>query len=444
MLERSSAATPSAPLAYRRFFIAAIAVVLSVGAAWGAWLLLRIGASGRFAGASLHQINAHGHAQVFGWVGLFVMGFAYQMFPALWQRRLAAPACLPFVFGAMLTGIAIRTVAMAAVGASWAVPGVMMGGALEIGAIALFVAQLALTWRASFARNQPYLRYVGTALAFFVIQAVFDVWHTRGTMIASDRSSLIWQVATYQAVLRDLQIHGFALLMVLGVSMRVLPRFFGVPEVTARRAALAWRLIVGGILGEVTLFLLYRFTGRHVIAAGLLVPWMMLAGGALSLTAVFRPWRPFPRADRSAKFVRAAYLWLLASFALLLLLPVFQAATHTPFSHAYYGSIRHAITVGFVSQMILGIAAFVVPGLRRVPRAGLPPLWGPFVLLNVGCFLRVTLQALTDVHRVFFAFVGVSGILELGALAWWGTYLVRLMVTRPARAPEPGAAAVAA
>jgi hypothetical protein len=127
--------------------------------------------------------------------------------------------------------------------------------------------------------------------------------------------------------------------------------------------------------------------------------------------------------------VRAAYLWLAASFALLLLLPVYQALTHTPFSHAYYGSIRHAITVGFVSQMIVGIAARVVPDLRRVPRGGLPSLVGPFALLNIGCFLRVTLQALTDVHRVFFALVGVSGILELSALAWWGTHVVRLMVT---------------
>jgi hypothetical protein len=49
---------------------------------------------------------------------------------------------------------------------------------------------------------------------------------------------------------------------------------------------------------------------------------------------------------------------------------VYLAATHTPFSHAYYGSIRHAITVGFASQMIMGVAAYVVPALRGVPRQG--------------------------------------------------------------------------
>jgi len=443
----SIGAAPAASKPYRYFFIAGIAVVLTVGAAWGAWLLLQIAAAGRFTGASLFQVNAHGHAQVFGWVGLFVMGFGYQMFPALWQRRLLAPRLVPAVFAAMLAGVAIRTVAMAAVGARWAVPAVVAGGALEIAAITAFAVQLGLTWRASFARRQPYLRYVAAALAFFVAQAMFCVWHTLNTLTAVDRRALIWSVATYQAVLRDLQIHGFVLLMVLGVSIQILPRFYGVPEVSSRRARLAWGLILGGVVGEVVLFLLYRFTGRHVLAATLMVPWSMLAVGALSIGAAFRPWRAFPgpRPERTAKFVRAAYLWLAASFALLLLMPVFLAATHAPFSHAYYGSIRHAITVGFASQMIMGIAAYVVPALRGVPRQGLPSLVGPFALVNIGCFLRVTLQALTDIHRVFFALVGVSGLLELTALAWWGTHLVRMMVTTAsARRSEDQAHAIAA
>jgi hypothetical protein len=421
---------PERSTPYRSFFTAAIAVALTVGAGWGVMLLWQIGFARRFTGVSIHQVNAHGHAQVFGWVGLFVMGFAYQMFPALWQRRLAAPRLVPPLLATMLVGLVVRTVAMATPEAGWAVPAVVAGGALEIAAIAAFVAQLAVTWRRSLARREPYLRFVGAALVFFLVQAIFCVWHSLSAMRAPDRDALLWQVATYQAVLRDLQIHGFALFMILGVSMRVLPRFFGVPELDERRARRAWWLLVGGVIGETTLFLLYRFTGLHVLAAALLVPWGMLAWGALSVAAVFRPWRPFPRPDRAAKFVRSAYLWLTASFALLLLLPVYQAVLHLRFSHAYYGSIRHAITVGFASQMIMGIAAYVVPTLRRQDRAALPDLTGPFLLVNLGCFLRVTLQALTDVHPAFFAVVGISGVLELTALGWWGGHLVRLMFGR--------------
>src|SRR5262245_25019666 len=74
---------------YRPFFRAGIVMVLTLGAAWGAYLLLRIGLSGSFRAAGLHEVNAHGHAQIFGWVGLFVMGFAYQAFPRFKHTSLA-------------------------------------------------------------------------------------------------------------------------------------------------------------------------------------------------------------------------------------------------------------------------------------------------------------------------------------------------------------------
>src|SRR5262249_56462183 len=90
---------------YRPFFKAGIAVVLTLGAAWGAYLLLRIGLTGRFAAAGLHDVNAHGHAQIFGWVGLFVMGFAYQAFPRFKQTTLAAPCLARVSLGLMVTGL---------------------------------------------------------------------------------------------------------------------------------------------------------------------------------------------------------------------------------------------------------------------------------------------------------------------------------------------------
>ena len=76
---------------YRPFFRAGIAVVLTLGAAWGVILLLRIAWSGSFTAATLQEVNAHGHAQIFGWVGLFVMGFALQAFPRFKHTSLAHP-----------------------------------------------------------------------------------------------------------------------------------------------------------------------------------------------------------------------------------------------------------------------------------------------------------------------------------------------------------------
>ena len=48
----------------------------------------------------------------------------------------------------------------------------------------LRMERLGLTWRASLTRNQPYLRFIGAALVFFVVQAVFSLWHGFNTMTA--------------------------------------------------------------------------------------------------------------------------------------------------------------------------------------------------------------------------------------------------------------------
>jgi hypothetical protein len=54
-------------------------------------------------------------------------------------------------------------------------------------------------------------------------------------------------------------------------------------------------------------------------------------------------------------------------------------------------------------------------------------MWGPFALVNLGCFLRVSMQTLTDWNPAFYSVIGVSGTLEVFGLAWWGTGLIRIM-----------------
>jgi hypothetical protein len=96
---RSAATSPSpsvspgtsADAIYRPFFKAGIVIALTLGAVWGAYLLLKIAYTGTFHAAGLHEVNAHGHAQIFGWVGLFVMGFAYQAFPRFKHTNLSHP-----------------------------------------------------------------------------------------------------------------------------------------------------------------------------------------------------------------------------------------------------------------------------------------------------------------------------------------------------------------
>lgn len=435
-------AAQPADVIYRRFFLAGIAVVLTLGASWGAWLLGRMAWSGTFRAAGLHEINAHGHAQIFGWVGLFVMGFAYQAFPRFKHTDLRWPVLAFASWWLMLGGLVTRAVLepFAALHPTW-VGVILLAGAAEIVAVALFVGVLVGTWHRSGKPLAPYDWYIVSALGWFFIQAVCDTVYLAATLLTVGPEKLN-VVATWQAPLRDLQIHGFALLMILGVSQRLLHHVYGLPAANARASLWALPVLNLAVLGEASGLILMRMAGPAWAA--------LWYGSVVVLTATVAglvvQWRVFSAAaepDRSLKFIRAAYIWLLISLAMLVFLPVYQRivlptfapdrAAAAGFSHAFYGATRHAITVGFISLMIVGVAARVVPTLNGIDSAILPALWLPFVLIDLGCSLRVAGQVATDFSDTVFPLVGISGVLEVTGLAVWGVHLARIMTGRYAR-----------
>lgn len=440
---------------YRPFFKAGIAVILTLGAVWGAYLLLRIGFTGSFTSVGLHEVNAHGHAQIFGWVGLFVMGFAYQAFPRFKHTTLSHPRLAYASWGLMLAGLVVRSLAEPfAEGAYLLGAAAVAAGLLEVVAIGLFVGVMATTFRASGKPPAVYDYYIFSALAWFVIQAVYETVYLTATLTPWDRVHLLNLVATWQGALRELQIHGFATLMILGVSQRIFHNFYGLPAPSNRVSLTALVCLNAAVIGEVFGLILMRTSG-HAWAALWYASVLLLAGATLALVANWRIWVPPEESDRSLKFLRAAYVWLVVSLAMLVALPAYQylllpwlagdgAAAQLGFSHAYYGAIRHAITVGFISLMIVGVAAKVVPTLNGVDVRTLAPLWLPFLLINAGCALRVVGQSLTDFTPAAFPFAGVSGLLEVLGLTVWGVHLWAIMAGRarlrpPAEANEPHA-----
>jgi hypothetical protein len=434
---------------YRPFFKAGIAVVLTLGAVWGAYLLLRIAFAGRFDEVGLHEVNAHGHAQIFGWVGLFVMGFAYQAFPRFKHTSLAWPRLAFFSWGAMLAGIIGRSVFEPWVtDAPWTRLPALVGSLFEVLAVCLFVGIILKTWRRSGKPMAVYDYYILSALIWFVIQAIYDAAYFAGTAWTADREALLDLVAGWQGSLREIQIHGFALLMILGVSQRIFPHFYGMAAPSARQAVIGLIVLNVAVIGVSTGLVLMHY-GGHAWAALWYASVLLLAGTVVTLVRGWHVFAATEESDRSLKFLRAAYVWLFLSLSMLILLPVYQyglltwlapesASARLGFSHAYYGAIRHAITVGFISLMIVGVAAKVVPTLNGVDVRALSQLWAPFVLLNFGCALRFTSQTATDFTSSAFPFAGVSGVLEVSGLALWGVHLWLIMMGRaPARATVP-------
>lgn len=446
--------TPAAPAAeladtlYRPFFKAGIAVVLTLGAAWGAYLLARIALAGSFTAAGVQAINAHGHAQIFGWVGLFVMGFAYQAFPRFKHTTLVHPRLALATLWLLLAGLVGRSAGqMLAAEHAWVWWLTVTASACEIAAVTIFAWLIVVTWRRSGKPLAFYEYYILAALGWFLAQTIYESVYL--TVTSSARGAeLVGLVSTWQAPLRDMQIHGFALLIILGVSQRLFHHFYGLPIANSRLSLCILAVLNAAVVGEV-IGLMQMKTAGHAWAALWYGSVLALAGATAVLVKSWRIFSPAEDGDRSLKFLRAAYVWLFISLTMLVALPAYQygllaalapesAAARLGFSHAYYGAARHAITVGFVSLMIVGVAAKVVPTLNGISPASLTALWPTFVLINCGCALRVCGQTLTDFSSHAYAFAGVSGTLEVTGLAVWGWHLWRVMSGK-ATAPAGGA-----
>ncbi len=444
------------PLAtiHEPFFRGGILITLTLGAAWGAYLLWQIAGSGSFTAVSIFDVNAHGYAQIFGWLGLFVMGATYAMLPRHMGTTLAWPKLASASLWLLLGGLIGRSLLEPFAAGQPAVTLLAAGATLAgVAAIGLFAAVVGATIYRGPARLTAADGFVLAAVAWFILQAVWDLAYFVAVATAVDREHLLHLVATWQAPLREVQIHGFAMLMVLGVSQRLLPAVYGyrpVPRGTSLGALAALNLAVIAVTAG---FLLMQIASRAY--AGLWYAGVVLMAAAAGiLVRRLGVFTTPAQSDPSLKLIRAAYAWLLISLAMLVLLPVYQLgllrllvpeseAARMGFSHAYYGAIRHAVTVGFLSQMILGVAPLLVArwrGLRASRRSG---LWVPFLLLNAGCTLRVAGQTLTDFFPAAFAPTGISGVVELAALAVWGLHLWRMMAAEPAAAATSARAAPA-
>jgi hypothetical protein len=126
-------------------------------------------------------------------------------------------------------------------------------------------------------------------------------------------------------------------------------------------------------------------------------------------------------AGRSTKFIRAAFAWLAVAAVLLAVEPRYTSV-------AFHSAARHAVAIGFLSMLIIGVSSKVVPILRGLDLDGLPALWTPFVLVNAGNILRVAGQALDDVvPAVTRPAIAASAPLVYAGFAVWGVHLWSLL-----------------
>jgi NnrS protein len=423
---------------YRRFFRAGIVIVLTVGCLWGAINLLQIALGGSFLQLRLlPAIHAHAHAMVFGWVGMFVMGFAYQSFPRFKNTTLWRPGLANLSFYLLAAGIVTGMAAEMLIGSVPALALSAFSAAVEVTAVVLFMLVLYRTARQSIEPHNLYEKFIASSFLWLFLGTVLHAVFFFAKATAHGEHNLIMRIALIDGPLRDIQFLGFAGLIIAGVSQRFVPQVYGLTRPARDRQNLIFWLMNGSLVLNIVCYVLLLTTQGLYFAIGLELAYLLMLAWAVLLARQLGIFTTPSQPDRTFKFIRAAYVWLIIACGMMPLFPLYGVLTHQVFAHTYMGSYRHAFAVGFISMMILGFSSRVVPILAGMDSKQMNSLWAPFLLFNLGCGGRVLLQILTDFSpKIAYPLVGFTGFIELTALLWWGIELWRTMDAAPANRPK--------
>jgi hypothetical protein len=217
---------------------------------------------------------------------------------------------------------------------------------------------------------------------------------------------------------------GFLVPFVWGFSAKWMSVFLGLKPL--RQKVLVFAVVVN-LLGVIL----------AVVGAILLASGLFLLGASLAIVAL----RMFEASVKEAKtrgvhssfpfFVRMAYGWLLVAAALGL------AAVRWDNSGGIWGASRHALTVGFISVMILSVGQRILPAF-----AGMRLLWstklmfGALALVTLGCTLRVSCEVIAYQGYANWAWsvLPVSALCELGGLTIYAANILGTFVLVPSHA----------
>lgn len=384
-------------------------------------------------------VQAHGHLQLVGFAGLFVVGIAYHVLPRfknteLRLRQLTLPSIALLALGVVL-GAASQPWADGSVAGSLFV----VSAAVELAGAMLFASVLAATLRGTQRKN--YDRYLFAGAVWFVAASLAHLVVVVETV--ADGVAVI--SAGRNGPLLEMYLLGFIMMFVLGVSIRVLPHFLRLRPPSMRYFAPALALFNGALAVRIASGWTeaYADWSRPDWLAALTV-YAMAAAVAVFIAAL-NVHLPAVRDESSGRpgpherLIRFAYVWLVVAFAI----EVWYATKglgggfRPDFLEA--GATRHALALGFVTQMIFGV------GSRALPVFAGKKLYSPrlvdatWVLINLAAVMRVG-------HAVFpwgsttfrFDHIAVAGAAGTLALAIFAFNIMRTV--RPPRRREPGPA----
>lgn len=408
------------------FVYTALAIALTGGFGLAAILVAALGFQQPLGTWWVATVQAHGHAQLFGWVGLFVIGVGLYFLPRLRGTVLAHEDLAPWVLDLLTVGIVLRVTCQIllalvpgdgsqnALWADVARVGLASSAVLEDAATAIFIFLVTATFRrarplVADSPIRPVRPYLIVSLASFVFA---NILNSILSFTAAWQNSFVIPTLWDNALVTIL-IMGFIVPMTLVFAIRNLPLFMRLPFPPRQALFPILASYVTGVILRVLGEIIERPFGPTVLGTGLAATGLSLLAFIWTFDILLRrkqPWTvsrtpPPPGYVETRKPTRAHYpdygeygrfeLLILSAFVWLVSASVVSLANGISMigSGAFVvnpDAERHSLTLGYITLLISGMAVRMLPGFSGKRRVASPALvLATFWIGNLAAVLRV-------------------------------------------------------
>lgn len=415
---------------HHRFIYAALAITLSLGAGWGGYLLVAIGLSQNFVVVDAAHVIAHGEAQLWGFIGLFIVGIALRtVLKDAASDRLGQQACR--------AGWYFTLVSLAG-GLAWSLAPQRFT-AVGIGsAVMLFVLSSTLwvvQWRVAKSKwDATWARAIVMSGFWLVVWAIVTIY----LRVQAGEAGPAAYLDDDRNLIIKLAVFGFAMNSIYGFGQMLLPGLLRIGTPRLRAIEASFWLHNSGVL---LMFLASLAAAGSVgVLARVAEPMGAIAvfAGAVCYAAGQRGL--IGKRRRSTRLEQGhwlldvypplAFAWLIISLVMLAGGSLYASISGHALPHAFTGAVRHALTVGFMTTLILGVAQRLVPVLEhnvlKMPGWVAPILVG----IAVGNLTRVSSQLATLVFPIAYRVMPISAVLEWTALLLFTISMTKQMSRR--------------
>ncbi|MBX9571776.1 MAG: NnrS family protein [Candidatus Obscuribacterales bacterium] len=429
----SEPAKPNVPISIAReqqlirllmaYLITGLLFMVLPGTFLGVWNLFAISNAQSATSVPAAWIQAHGHAQLFGWIGSFILGIGFYSIPNV--RRVSAWSFWEgwLTWTLWTAGVTLRWLTDVYLW-QWRIL-LPLSAVFEVLAVVLFLAQSIQGHRMQNKLNnglEPWALLVVSGTVGLLITMLFNAFESFRLAVAAISPAF---PAEFDGRFLILSIWAFPVPIAWGFTARWMPVFLGLKPLRSKLILAALTVNIIGIVAA--------------LAKPLLTSSILLLVGAICMVSALRI---FEGTEKPAKtqgvhktfpmFIRIAYVWLLIAglFAVW--------ASVEPGADGVAGAGRHAITVGFLMTMVFSVAPRMVPAfLGRKKLFSECLMFLALLLTNTGCLLRVSSETLAYQHYASWAWalLPISATLELVGVVIFTVNMIGTFLQPPLLAP---------